>query len=400
MHTLLNRILIVGTIAGGIVGNANAAVCTALLGHQNDLWLIQPNKTVPIRMSNDGALKTAAALHPSSTVTVYSEYGTEPELVVVDQGGRLLERLKLSFSSPVIALKWISETVLRVSEHQGPTYSKHHFFTLDTSNRLSRITTGDSTGNECAISSKQGELACFSADAVTVDGRDIYFLSEGLETAAPLQTVNVALGTSAQIDVSPAMRVEFKAQTGTAVTLRAMTATGQWRERRIRTGQSMLMPAGDDESTVSLEPVRTADPNTIKLVVKKISAPPPSFEGTIAWDSKGKRIAFAEAAGINQRTGLLLHRQAGQAAIVGKGGVDAQFKLPIQGPIVSVRFLSDSVLRFEGLNQAVEYTIPPQGKVSPQSSYSIKPVIPAPTTLEAEFPNGKATAVVRAWQCT
>lgn len=379
--------------------HAQPAGCTALLDFRQDLWLSQPNGTLISRISNDATLKPAVAVHPSAALVAYSTLDPARDLVLIDASGRLVQRLELGVNEPIISLTWMSANVLRASEHRGPGYSQFHFFALDSTNRLSRIQVTDAAGSECALSPKQDELACTVADGVTLAGNDLYYATAAKATSSPLQTLNLALGTSSSINTIPPMRVGFMAQTANTVTLRALSANGRWSEQRIPTGQSMRLAVGDDEGTIVMEPVRTQDPASIKLMIQQSNIGKLGFEGNVAWDHSAKRIAVIESDGSSQRTGVLLHTQAGKAAIKGNGAVDARFRLPIDGPIVSVRFNSDTSVRFEGLTQAVEYSIPAHGKAPSTSPYAITPMLSAPSNIDATFSGVQGNAEVRGWVC-
>jgi hypothetical protein len=379
--------------------SAQAGDCTALVDFQQDLWLAKANSPAASRVSNEPGLKPATALHPTTSLVAYSVVQPSSSIVVSDASGRVLERLTLNASEPIVSLTWVSPTLLRAGEHRGPKHGKYHFFSLGTGNRLTPLPDIAPSGGECALSPKKSEAACISADTVTLGDKDLYYAQPAADTNTVLQTITLALGTSTALNVSPAVRVEFKAQSVSGVSLRIVTTDGQWSEMRLSPGQSMVVPGGDDTPSVRLEALRSADPAVIKLVVKNGSGQQPSFEGNIAWDPNSERIAIVESNGAPRRTGVILHRQTGQAAIKGGGAVDARFTLPIDGPVEAVRFVSSTTVRFEGRTQAVEYPIPAHGKAPAGNAYSIKPVIPSPSTIHASFSGMMGTGEVRAWVC-
>lgn len=389
--------LCMGTLSSP--ASAQSGDCTALVDFQQDLWLAKANGAAASRVSNEPGLKPAAALHPTASLVAYSILQPSPGIVVSDASGRVLERLTLNASEPIVSLAWLSPTLLRAGEHRGPRHSQYHFFTLEGGTRLTPLPGLAASGSECALSPKKSEAACIVGDAVSLGGKDLYHAQVAADTNTVLQTMMLALGTSAALSVSPAVRVEFKAQSASGVTLRVVTADGQWTEKRLSPGQSMVLPGGDDTPSIRLEALRSADPATIKLIVKNGSVQQPSFEGNVAWDPNSERIAIVESNGASRRTGLILHRQAGQAAIKGGGAVDARFTLPIDGPVEAVRFVSTTTVRFEGRTQAVEYPIPAHGKAPAGNAYSIKPIVPSPSAMYASFGGMTGTGEVRGWIC-
>lgn len=278
---MLSKISLAFLCFAGATAHAQTAGCTRLLEFDNDLWLAQPDR-LPLRISNDGGLKPAAALHPNAALVAYSTLDATIDLLLADASGRVLTRLALGLSDPIVALSWVSPSVLRASEHRGPNYSQYHFFTLDAGNRLSRATSG--------------EAVCSSADSIALSGQDGDQASAAQETATPIQTLNLAQGTSLLVKTVPPMRVEFKTQSAGTVTLRIVDANGLWREQRVPTGHSMVLPGSDDESAFEFEPVRTADPLKIKLMVRQRAVKTSGFEGKIVRDPSQRPHSIKPAA--------------------------------------------------------------------------------------------------------
>jgi hypothetical protein len=398
--TAFNRIVpaVALSLASIAAGAQDLGACRALIENRNDFWLVQANGSVISRITSDGFLKPAAALQPGGQLVAYSTQDPSRELVLSDATGRVLDQAGINAGEPVVELKWTTAGALRAAVHQSPSHSQHHFFTLMPGNRLSRTMTEGAAGADCATSPAGRQIACVVGDAVTLDGKEIYFAAGPFESRAIVQTATVGLGSSVSIAATPVLRVEFKEQTANSVTLRVTTPDNQWQQQRVPTGRSMPVMTGEGTGAIGIEPVRTTDPSTIKLVVMKSDTGYARFAGNLAWDPSGQRMAVVESNDAGQSTLVLLARQMGQAAIDGQGAIDARIRLPVEAPIHGVHFPTSTTIRVEGAREVVEYDIPAHGKVrSPR--YSVKPRPLLPTSLPVTLGGAPVVATVRDWSC-
>lgn len=382
----------------GVAAHAQTpSSCRLLIENRNDLWLVRSDGSVISRITTDGQLKPAAALQPGGNLVVYSTQDPARDVVLSDGSGRVLSQVSSGADDVVVGLNWTASDFLRVDVHDGPATSQFQFFSLQPGNRLVRTPLNTARGAACAASPDGKQLACIGGDALTLDGRDIYYATGPFDSSTVAQSANLALGSSLITTTQPALQVNFKQQTASSVTLRVTTPDHQSQEQRVPAGGTMPVTT-DDIAVVGLEPVRTADPNTIKLIVKKSITGYTRFEGGLAWSPNKARVAAVEANDAGQRILLLLGRQMGQAAIQGKGGIDARLVLPIAGPVGAVRFLGNTTIRVEGTQEAVEYTVPATGKVQ-SPSYVVKALPAWAHALSLTLNGAKVNAIVRDWTC-
>jgi hypothetical protein len=398
MHSL--KILapaVVSALLGVAAHAQTASSCRLLVENKNDLWLVRPDGSVISRITSDGQLKPAAALQPGGNLVAYSTLDPTRDIVIADATGRVASQTSSGAGDAVVGLSWPSSAMLRADIHEGPSTSQFQFFSLQPGNRLVQVPLDSARGAACAASPSGRQLACADGDALTLDGTNLYYATGPFDSSRAAQSVNLALGGSVITATSPALQVDFKQQTGTSVTLLATTPDHQSQEQRVSTGSTMPVNVSD-AALIGLEPVRTADPNTIKLVVKTSNTGYARFEGGLAWSPNGARIAAVEANDAGQRTLLLLDRQMGQAAIQGQGGIDGRLVLPIAGPIRAIRFLTNTAIRVEGAQDAVEYTVPATGKVR-SPSYVVKPLPVQAHALSLTLDGSPVSATVRDWTC-
>jgi hypothetical protein len=389
--------VLVTALLGATAHAQTTSTCRLLVDNKNDLWLARPDGSVISRITSDGQLKPAAALQPGGNLVAYSTADPARDIVLADAAGHVVSQASSGAQDAVVGLKWPSTTTLRADIHDGPATSRFQFFSLQPGNRLVRAPLDNARGAACAASPSGRQLACAEGDTLTLDGRDLYYATGPFDSGLVAQSANLALGSSLITATSPTLRVEFRQQTGTSVTLRATTPDNQSQEQRVATGGTMPVTASDT-AVIGLEPVRTADPNTIKLVVKTSNTGYARFEGGLAWSPNGARIAAVEANDAGQRTLLLLDRQMGQAAIQGQGGVDARLVLPITGPVGAIRFVTNTAIRVEGARDAVEYTVPATGKVR-SPSYDVKPLAVQAHALSLILDGSAVNATIRDWTC-
>jgi hypothetical protein len=371
--------------------------CRLLVESQNDFWLVRPDGSVISRITSDGQLKPAAALQPSGNLVAYSTQDRARDMVLADATGRVVGQTSSGADEPVTGLRWIAGDILRADIHDGPTTSQFQFFRLQPGNRLVRDPQDIARGAACATSPDGRQLGCLAGDTLTLNGRDVYYATDPFDSSTIAQSANLTLGSSLITATAPALQVDFKQQTANSVTLRVATPDHQWQEQRVPVGRTMPVNTGN-AAVIGLEPVRTTDPNTIKLVVKTSNTGYARFEGGLAWSPNGARIAAVEANDAGRRTLLLLDRQMGLAAIQGQGGIDARLVLPIAGPIGAIRYPANTAIRVEGEREAVEYTVPATGKVQ-SPSYVVKPLPILAHALSLALNGSTVNATVRDWTC-
>jgi hypothetical protein len=144
------------------------------------------------------------------------------------------------------------------------------------------------------------------------------------------------------------------------------------------------------------EPLLT-NPGVIRVNIKKSKGGEYGFEGGIAWDPRGKRLAVVTATPTGGRVLTVLNRQMGQAAETGTGGVDLRQRLPLAGQIRSVAFTSDTHIRIVGSTQQFDLDIPAQGKIPNDGAAVLSEALPR--TLNVNLATGVKQMEVIDWVC-
>ena len=233
-----------------------------------------------------------------------------------------------------------------------------------------------------------------------LNGHDIYHAANAFASATAVQTVDVAVGASLTTSMSPVFRVDVKGISNDTVQLRITTLDGLWSEQYVSPGNAMDVQFADPPDGTprySVVPMTTTNIGVVRLTIKRSNTGTYSFESGIAWDPRGKRMALVEANPGGQRSWVLLNKEMGQAATNASGAVDTKELLPIDGPVRSISFTSDTHLRIEGVTQVFEKDIPAQGKVSPGGPYAIHPALLQQLTVNLGA--GSISAQVKGWSC-
>ncbi len=386
-----------------VVGFAQTtSACKALVQIENNLWLVRANGTPIAQVTNDKQFRTAAALNPSGKVIAYSGKDAPKDLTLIDSTGRLIADVNLQAAQALTGLTWLSPTLLRAAEHLGRNASHFHFVRLGAGNAVSTVPAPDADGSSCALSPDGKDRACIVADSVKLNGRDIYYSTDAFASSTVVQTVDVAVGTGITTTTSPAFRVDVKDISTDIIYLRITTPDGLWTEMHVPTGYVMNAQFGgyteNPDPLFGVLPVRTTNTGVVRLFVKRSDTGTFALEGGIAWDPRGKRMAVVEVnPRTNKRTWILLNREMGQAATGANGAIDAKQPLPIEGPVTSIAFTSDTHLRIEGASQVFEKDIPAQGKVPAGGTHAITQAMPQFLTVKIGADN--AFAPVKGWSC-
>lgn len=377
-----------------------SANCKALVEINQNLWLIKGNGQPLAQLTNDAKFKSASAMHSEGALIAYSVQAPSGKIMLIDSAGRLLDTTDLNASDPIVDLKWMTPTLLRAAEHVGPNASHHHFLRLESNNRLTVVPAPAGSGQSCALSSDGAETACTIGDAVSLNGRDIYFATDAFASSSNLQATDVAAGTSISIGTTPALRVEVKGIVGNTVALRVTTPDGLWQEQYVASGSAMpVVSEGDGPQTYyGLKPVITANTGVVRLTFSLSKTGPAVFDPVIAWDPRGKRIAVVDVNELGKRTWVLLNRQMGQAANKSYGAIDAKEPLPIDGPIKSITFSSDTRIRIEGA-QVFEKDIPAQGKVPKGTPFTVTQELALPSVVNVSIGGFQGATDVKGWSC-
>jgi hypothetical protein len=151
--------------------------------------------------------------------------------------------------------------------------------------------------------------------------------SHVVPSASSLQSLSMAAGSSVLTSTSPKFGIDFKSVSRTGrINLRVTTPDGLWSEQSISPGGRLVLKYEDRSHPLAdygFEPVLSGT-GVIRLVLKKSLKGETRFEGDVAWDPRGMRIAVVTANQAGDRTLIVLNRQMGSAADTGEGGIYLQ----------------------------------------------------------------------------
>jgi hypothetical protein len=403
LKSALSQVALIGlaSVLSSATFAQTASSCKALVQIRNNLWLVKADGSVIGQVTNDSQFRSAAALSPSGNLIAFSGKDSPSDVSLVDTSGRLITDVDVQATDAITELKWINSALLRAEEHSAPDAGRFHFIQFGPGNTASVLQTAPAEGSTCATSPNGKDMVCaIGAAAVELNGRTIYQATDAFASATTVQAIDIAVGTAAMTSTSPPFRVDVIGIDGTTVQMRITTADGFWTEQYVPAGNAMdvqFSDAADTASQYAVLPATNTNSGVVHLSILRSGIGQYSFEGGIAWDPRGERIAVVEANANGQRSWVLLNRQMGQAATTGNGAVDAKEVLPIDGPVRSVAFTSDTHLRIEGANQVFDKDIPAEGKIAAGGPYLISPGLPQQLTVS--LGTGSSVAEVRGWSC-
>jgi len=403
LKSSLSRIALVcvlSVLSGAAMAQTRSS-CKALVEISNNLWLVNPDGSVIKQVTNDSQFRTAAALNPAGNLIAFSGKNSPMDVTVLDASGRFIEDVDVRAADAIMQLDWINSSLLLAEEHLNPNASRFHWIRFGPGNSASVLHTAPAEGSTCAASPDAKEMACvLGAAALELNGRTVFVATDAIASATTVQAIDVAVGTGVTTSTSPAFRVDVLGIDGATVHLKITSSDGLWTEQYVPAGSSMDVQLGDGADRTPqyvVLPTVSTNSGVVHLSILKSDTGAYSFEGGIAWSPSGKRLALVEANPAGQRFWVLLNRHMGRAAISGHGAVDAREVLPIDGPVRSIVFTSDTHLRIEGASQVFDKDIPADGKVPAGGPYLVGPAMPQQLTVKVGAAN--SIGEVKGWSC-
>ncbi|CBJ41133.1 exported protein of unknown function (plasmid) [Ralstonia solanacearum CMR15] len=376
--------------------------CRALVVVKNDLWFAQQDGTLLTQLTNDGNLKYAVALAPSSDLIAYSGKSSPADVTLIDSTGRLLADVNVHATDAITDLTWTSPGMLEARQHESPTSSRSYFLYVPPPAGPAQVLPTKGVGGSCALSPRGHGAACTAGDAISLNGRDIYFLPSPFSSSTVVQRINASIGTSVSTKTMPPFRIEVQNIRDEKVALKVTTPDGQWKQAYLGNGNvlSMPYPSGISDGSAVLYGIEAGiarnNNGVVTLTVMSNSLGAPAFEAGPVWDPKGKRIAFVESNGSSQRWLVLINREMGEADKP-RGGHDARELLPIAGPVSSIAFTSDTHIVVKGQDSVFAQDIPAEGKVPSNAPYTTTPRLAQQINVTV---GGSPTPVpVKGWTC-
>jgi len=355
------------------------AGCSALVEMNNDLWFASSNGNLTQQLTRDGKMKFSTALSPNGKVIAYSGESFNG-VTLLDESGRLLGQVDIGTKDAITNLEWTSPNLLQASEHVGPSSSRFHFLKISTNNYNGAILLPSSPaeGLSCELAPNGRDVACAVRDAITLDGREIFYAPSGFDSAMTIQNLDATVSTTTSLQSIPGVNVTVVDASSDTIHLKLMLPNGSWQEQYVKPGETMHVDLGNG-TLYGIKPTLSGDDQVVLLSVLQSATGAGFIESGPVWDVSGRRLAFVEGNGIGQRTLVILNKELGASAInknAMQGAIDGQTVLPIMGPISSIEFLTDTSLKVTGPLQIYLATIPAQGKIR-EWKYILNDAFPA-----------------------
>lgn len=384
--------------------------CQALVQIQNDLWFVKQDGTPLLQLTRDGKNKYSVGLSPDGKTIAYNVFGTENKVALIDATGRFLTTLDPNATDAIVGLDWLTSNILRVAEHLSPDNSTFHFIEIPTSfnSSTSFKQLPIAQGNSCTPSPNHKRTACILG-GIYVNGRRIYSPTNPFASATVLQNLSVTGGLTGVTSTEPPFKLDVLEISDNTVGLRVTASDDFFKLQYVSPGGAMSVSLPSDTSADVPAPVYGFAPTIadqkrriVNIRVLKSKTGYSSLEGELAWDSHGRRITTVEANDLGQRSLILLNRHRSEndndnSEGQESGAIDGRISLPIDGPIRSVEFTSDTHIRVVGATQVFELNIPAHGPIPAGISYTIAPALPK--QLSVKIGTTTATVPVQDWVC-
>lgn len=394
-------------VACGYINISNAETssnCQALVETSNDLWFASPNGTLLKRLTTDGQNKDAAALSPDGKFIVYSGKLFSNDVALIDNNGNLLASVDVKANQAIIGVDWITSNLFYAEEHISPTNSYHHFVQIPSGNfsaeSLQQLPV--TAGANCRISPTHNDVVCIEGDVINLNDKAIYFPIGSPDSIVEVQNISASIGDEVNTSTNPSFKVKILEMVDKQVSLKITTPDNLWKIQAIDSGKRMPVDffSAGIKTTYLVSPIfsNTQNNREIKLSILKDDDTDSNYEGGLAWDPRGKRIAAVEADGTGKRYLILMNKELGTAAQNNKGAVDAKQLLPIDGPISSITFTSATHIRVEGATQVFDQDIPAQGKVSDKVAFTVTDALPK--QIQIMSGTTEEVAQVYGWTCS
>jgi hypothetical protein len=377
--------------------------CQALVNLRNDLWLMKPDGSNRLRLTLDGKIKSAAKLSTDQKMIAYSGESPLQDVMLISLAGGLLAGANLHIAGGVVGLSWLQPDLLRVDEHLDPNNSTFHFVEIPAGGLYPRPLLGlpMTQGISCAPAKNYQQMACVISDSVSVNDRDIFYVTNPFASALELQAVNLPIGRAINTATIPSFRLEAIESAEDAITLKVSSNNGSEVTELLSENETMQVPVIEGNATTMYGFMRTSrrGRDAISVRVLKSKTGMFSLAGNIAWSPNNRRIAVVEK-NENGESFLILLNQGNSesdgeqhpSVTNAKIGMFREL-LPISSPIKSIRFTSDTHIRIEGASQIYERDIPGYGKIQPRTNYTVTAAQPNQIMLD-----GKSIQVID-WVC-
>ncbi len=384
--------------------------CNALVQVNNDLWLVQQNGNPINRLTVDGGIKVTSAISQDGKFIVYNGGQSASNIAtLLDATGRFLGYIDLSLQDAITGLAWYRSNLLRIEEHISPFASEFHFVhipnDITSTNRIKQI--AKANGTTCSLSSNIERVACIKGDSIYIENKAAHYLPNEFTNASILQTLDLSAGKSQTTSTQPVFQLEVTEITGKTISLKIVLPDNSWQLFNIGDGNIASFKLQDDASSngttlYGISPrIKDKKGSIVTVDIEKSVSGSFSYEGGLSWNRRGNRIAFVEANAAGQQSLLLLNGRSdshnNEESNHETRSIEGKILVPIVGPINSIEFITDNLIKVVGATQVFELEIPTQGTVSADSPYTISAALP--NQLLVNIGSQASMATVQGWTC-
>lgn len=376
---------------------AEASHCQALVSVKNDLWLVNEDGSASHRLTTDGKQKLAAAISSTGSLVAYNTNTTSNgPITIIDTQGRFVAEINPFTRDAITGLTWIYPDILRAQEHRSPYSSIFHFLKIQ-GGSVSSMLMPSANGSSCALSPSDKKMACIQGDTISTNNKVIYYASNPFSSVVDIQTLSVPSGSIVTTSTSPSFSIEAKKVSEQIVSLKVTTSDGSSREEMVRVGDTMPLlhaEGGGAAAVYGFYPSLATLKEAIAVRVVRSKIGKISFEGGIAWDNIGQRLAVVETNELGRKFLILLN--ADSAAIAKENVVLFRKELPLAGSIQSIQFTSENKLRVTGSYKIFEQGLSTD-KRALSGGYTLIPALPE--RLAVSVNSTSLLADVYGWSC-
>jgi hypothetical protein len=203
-----------------LAGQKSPPTCDALVSITNNLYLATPSGTVLTRFTSDGTAKDYATVAPDGKRVAYAKHRDQENehYWVADTGGTQVQfpvytakaKADTDYDAlgPLMGLRWSSNHVLRLVKHVSPTASRFEFHRIPGDlNGKARMIRAAAYGDGCVMRRHGGSIACVRGESVTIDGREVFHVSE-FAGKAPMTSFTLNKGETKVTSGDPSFTVK------------------------------------------------------------------------------------------------------------------------------------------------------------------------------------------------
>jgi hypothetical protein len=374
------------------------------------------------RFTSDGTAKDYATVAPDGKRAAYAKHSVRENehYWVADAGGTQVQfpvytakaKADTDYDAlgPLMGLRWSSNHVLRLVKHVSPTASRFEF------HRIGRDLTGTARmigapayGDGCTMRRHSHHVACVRGDVVTIDGREIFQISE-FAGKTPTASFTLTKGASVMTPGSPSFKVQVVGFYKNTVGLKITYPNGNGGQMYVPDDMPLTVPGVNYHYAFF---AKLTDAKTGLVRVDEIIVPvkdSETFFPAIAWLPHGHGLLLVRRSDAGSSLDLIRPRRHGghdhkAHHKMHQWRLAASVPINVDGSIQNMRFITPGMLLLQESGQAAEsefMELPVRiDRAHGQAPWTM--TVGAVQTLPDTIPvttNGKTTqAPVLDWSC-